>query len=174
METIDNIDTLLASLLVGAAAAGILGYVADIISRRRIRETRVKLDDIMSVRVRPMAKDNPLEAKLEQAVAASARLVSLTSEITDALDNQVAETKRLQSEAAETRAFMNANQDVVIATRAMLRAELREELKSELEARGVSDRRFQIRLSIGSFVAGIVATVVFQVVWTAITAVQPT
>ncbi len=157
--------------LVASLGALLAGSVARWISRRR-EESQGSLDELMAALDAAIAAHpvpSTLDNKLEQAAAASAQLTKLTAEIAQTLDEQVAETKRLRADAAEARAFMNANEEVVAAVRAMLRSELRDELKSEFESRGKSDRRFQIGLAVGGFLAGIVGTVVFQIVWTSIT-----
>lgn len=142
--------------------------LVDGISARRGRRRTEHLIELVGQKEQTV-DSNPLQHKLEEAVAMSARLVSITAEITGALDAQVAETARLADEAAETRAFMTDNRDVVIAVRSMLRTEVREELKAELDGQAKSDRRFQFGLSAISLLSGIAVTVGFQLIWTAIT-----
>jgi len=165
----DPIAVGLVSAVFGLATAGaglVAGWISQARNRRQDREFARMLDHALASMAPPT---NPLDDKLARAVRASEQLATLTGEITEALDAQVAETKRLQADAAEAKAFMSANEEVVVAMRAMLRSELREELKSEFNARGRSDKKFQIGLAIVSFVVGIGGTILFQIIWTALT-----
>lgn len=124
-------------ILIGAALAGLFtGFVGQRRGRRAME----------------MAVEAPLEAKLARVVALSTQLNALNKEVQAEFDLQIAATERAKVEAQQAEALAALSKEQRDAAAAMVKAAL----DSSLATNGKKDRRFQIVLSVVSFLLGVV------------------
>jgi ABC-type transport system involved in cytochrome bd biosynthesis fused ATPase/permease subunit len=102
----------------------------------------------------------PLDAKLTKIVELSSELNSLNSEVKAEFDLQLAATKKAQQDAKEAEAIAALNAEERRAAQAMVESAM----DLALSKNGKRERAFQIWLAVGSFVAGVVSSVIVTMV----------
>lgn len=137
--------------IVGVAlTAVLLATVVAVVSDRRVNR------NIEREIARAASPTESLEQKLGRIIDLSAQLKSLNSEVQAEFELTMAAARKAQQDAHDAATIAALNADERRAAARMVAAQI----EAAVGRNGKKDRRFQVWLSIGGFVAGVVATIV--------------
>lgn len=148
-------DPTLTTMLIATAVAGV-GFVFSSVMARRARRAQQRL--------RAQTVAVPLQQKMDLIVSLTDRLSDLNAEVQAEFALQRAATEKAKQEAEHAEAIAALNDTQRAAAAAMVKSQL----DASLATNGKRDRKFQIWLSIGSFLAGVLVAVVVPLIFVAL------
>ena len=131
--------------MVGVLLVGVIGFFFSLYMASRARR-----------RERQLQVEARLDEKLARVVSLSRELSALNSEVQAEFALQIAATEKAKLEAEKAEALAALSEAQRVAAAEMVRSQL----DAALSTSGKKDRAFQVWLSIGSFIAGVVVTLV--------------